>query len=71
MLILDLTTGQFSDPEAEDSDQRDSYPDQVLNSEWNPVLTEIQSIHIHNQEPSKLPAHPIIEAALARLYIDE
>ena len=67
MLILDLTTGQFIGP---DSDQPDNYPDQVLDSEWNPVLTQIQSIQTNNQEPSKPPTQ-IIESALATYFNDD
>ncbi|MEN8130513.1 MAG: hypothetical protein ABFS45_10045 [Pseudomonadota bacterium] len=63
MLILDLTTGKFSEP---DPDQQDNYPDEVLDSEWNPVLTEIQSIQSIEQETSK-PDPAVVEAALARL----
>lgn len=66
MLILDLTTGQFAEPE--DTDQRNSYPDQVLDSEWNPMLTELQSIRPERQEPLMPAAPQIVGAALARYY---
>lgn len=63
MLTLDLTSGDFSEP---DTDPYDDYPDEVLESEWNPVLTEIQSIQSSEQETSK-PDPAVVEAALARL----
>ncbi len=60
MLILDLTTGRFSEP---DADPQDNYPDEVLESEWNPVLSEIQSVQRIEIESSK-SAPEVIDAAL-------
>lgn len=66
MLILDLNTGLFSKSD-DDAEQNNNYPDEVLDSGWNPVLTEIQSIQPSSQKPSK-PALQVIEASLAHLY---
>ena len=63
MLILDLSTGRFSES---DTDQRDNYPDEVLHSEWNPVLAEIQPVRSGVPEPSK-PLPEVIDAALKLL----
>ena len=63
MLILDLTTGRFTEP---DTDRQDDYPDEVLQSEWNPILAEIQSVQSSTPEPSK-PAPGVIDATLKRL----
>ncbi len=60
MLILDLTTDHFSEP---DTDPQDNYPDEVLESEWNPVLSEIQSVQRFEIESSK-PGPEVIDAAL-------
>ena len=65
MLILDLTSDHFSES---DTDQEgNSYPDEVLKSEWNPVLAEIRSVRTSGWEPSK-PAPEVIDAALEWLH---
>lgn len=63
MLILDLNTNCFSEP---DTEQQDSYPDEVLQTEWNPVLAEIQQVQPDSQEPSK-PAPAVVDAGLTGL----
>jgi hypothetical protein len=47
MLLLDLSPAPSFDPEA---DQQDSYPDEVMQSEWNPILKEIHSLLDDHQE---------------------
>jgi len=56
MIILDLNTGRFSEP---DTAHYDNYPDEVLHSEWNPALAEIEQVQSINPEPSK-PAPAVI-----------
>ena len=47
MSILDLSPAPYSDSEVA---QQDSYPDEVMQSEWNPILKQIQSLLDENQE---------------------
>ena len=64
MLLYDLTGDLFPEPETE---QPNDYPDEVLESEWSPVLAEIQAVRPTIPEPSKLTP-VVIDAALLRRY---
>ncbi len=64
MLILDLSTGKYS--QNDDTAPSEHYPDEVLDSAWNPVLAEICSIHSTDHTQSKTPL-PVIEASLTHL----
>jgi len=63
MLILDLTSGRFSGPNA---DQQDSQSDVCLEPNWKPVLTELQSVQPTQAEAWK-PSPVVIGAGLAWL----
>jgi hypothetical protein len=64
MLSYDLSSNRFLEPETE---QQDDYPDEVLESEWSPVLAEIQSVRPNVPEPPKLTP-TLIDTALLRRY---
>ena len=64
MLILDLASSLDSE---EETDQLDNYPEEVLESEWNPVLAEIHSLQPSGPGSTK-PDPEVIKGALAQLY---
>jgi hypothetical protein len=54
------------DPEMLPETQED-YPDEVLESEWNPILEEIHSLIPNRPEPSK-PRPTLVDAAKLRRF---
>lgn len=59
MLTLDLNTGSIIKSEQED--QVSDYPDEVLDAEWNPVLTQIHPVQSDERKPSIPPVSQIME----------
>jgi len=59
MMLRNLNQTDFPDP---DSEPQEDYPDEVLESEWNPVLEEIHALLLEPAEPA--PAE--VEAASPR-----
>lgn len=47
MLTLDLTPSTQPDSER---DQDDNYPEEVMQSEWNPTLKEVHTLLVGNHE---------------------
>ena len=64
MTNFDLSTNRLLDTEPETQEE---YPDEVLESEWNPILAEIQSVRPNMPEPPK-PVPLVIDAAVLRRY---
>ena len=68
MIILDMSTGliHLNDPA---HDLVGQYPDQVLDSEWSPMLAELQVVQpiLKSPQNTKLPK---IETAVVRMFQD-
>jgi hypothetical protein len=63
MTFLELSSIGLSHPESErDPEAQEDYPDEVLESEWNPVLEEISSLLPNPPEPRK-PGTPVVDTA--------
>ena len=60
MLILDMTSGCFIEPNVDPQDRQAA---EIHQPEWNPVQTGLQSVQLTNAEPWK-PAPGVINAGL-------
>ena len=67
MLTLEFASVGYVESEDERNGQfQESYPDEVLESEWNPVLQELRSLQSPAWHRKKTPPQGVGEA-LARL----
>jgi hypothetical protein len=57
MTLLDLSSIELLNPESEmEPETQQEYPDEVLESEWNPVLEELHTLVTNTPEsPKPLP----------------